>query len=405
MPHPMTTPADSSERRTASVEIENIVRAELPAIIDELIDEMRAHVPKAECLFRPDAELRSRQDIEVLLHRCVDRVVANAPILDDNIEILSEYTREAYLRGSDLNTLLAISQIGARVVWKHFASAGTRAGFTTDEISVLAERIFAYLELVSAQAVDSFEHLYQGAAATLAENRKRLLGMLLSELGFSAQAFADLAREANWRIPESVACVAVDDVFASGLRLSPALDADVLMDLERPDPHLLVPMAGATMRYERLRRGLGGITYTVGPVVPLEEAALSLRLARRSLALVLQGRLPAAEGHLHCDEHLPSLAMVSDEECLRVLTRRALAPLSEISADRRTRLSETLLTWLSIGSTLPEVARRLSIHPQTVRYRMRQLEEIFGERLYDPDWRFEMQLALRFHELERHNER
>jgi DNA-binding PucR family transcriptional regulator len=41
------------------------------------------------------------------------------------------------------------------------------------------------------------------------------------------------------------------------------------------------------------------------------------------------------------------------------------------------------------------VARRLGVHPQTVRYRLRQLEELFGDALNAPDARFELELALR----------
>jgi DNA-binding PucR family transcriptional regulator len=35
------------------------------------------------------------------------------------------------------------------------------------------------------------------------------------------------------------------------------------------------------------------------------------------------------------------------------------------------------------------------VHPQTVRYRLRQLRELYGERLDDPEARFELALALR----------
>ncbi|MGH2714951.1 MAG: helix-turn-helix domain-containing protein, partial [Thermoleophilaceae bacterium] len=34
-------------------------------------------------------------------------------------------------------------------------------------------------------------------------------------------------------------------------------------------------------------------------------------------------------------------------------------------------------------------------HPQTVRYRLARLRELFGERLDEPDGRFELELALR----------
>jgi len=41
------------------------------------------------------------------------------------------------------------------------------------------------------------------------------------------------------------------------------------------------------------------------------------------------------------------------------------------------------------------VAAELGVHPQTVRYRLRQLRELFGTRLEDPEARFELSLALR----------
>ena len=43
----------------------------------------------------------------------------------------------------------------------------------------------------------------------------------------------------------------------------------------------------------------------------------------------------------------------------------------------------------------PEVAHRLRVHPQTVRYRLHQLEDLFGDALTDPQARFELEIALR----------
>jgi DNA-binding PucR family transcriptional regulator len=45
------------------------------------------------------------------------------------------------------------------------------------------------------------------------------------------------------------------------------------------------------------------------------------------------------------------------------------------------------------------VAQRIHVHPQTVRYRLRQIQELFGEQLRDPDRRFELHLALRLRQL------
>ena len=41
------------------------------------------------------------------------------------------------------------------------------------------------------------------------------------------------------------------------------------------------------------------------------------------------------------------------------------------------------------------MARRLEIHPQTARYRLGRLRELFGDALDDPESRFWLELALR----------
>jgi len=46
------------------------------------------------------------------------------------------------------------------------------------------------------------------------------------------------------------------------------------------------------------------------------------------------------------------------------------------------------------------VAQQIHVHPQTVRYRLRQIQELFGDQLRDPDRRFELQLALRVRKLD-----
>jgi PucR-like helix-turn-helix protein len=43
--------------------------------------------------------------------------------------------------------------------------------------------------------------------------------------------------------------------------------------------------------------------------------------------------------------------------------------------------------------------RQLHIHPQTVRYRLRQLDALFGDHLREPDDRFNLEVALRANKL------
>jgi DNA-binding PucR family transcriptional regulator len=62
-------------------------------------------------------------------------------------------------------------------------------------------------------------------------------------------------------------------------------------------------------------------------------------------------------------------------------------------------MAETLLAWLESADNAGAAARRLHVHPQTVRYRLRQLTDLFGDRLTDQEARFTLQVALRIRRL------
>ena len=55
---------------------------------------------------------------------------------------------------------------------------------------------------------------------------------------------------------------------------------------------------------------------------------------------------------------------------------------------------ETLRAWLLHQGRRDEVAAALFVHPQTVRYRMAQLRELYGDRLHDPNWVLVLTVAL-----------
>jgi DNA-binding PucR family transcriptional regulator len=58
------------------------------------------------------------------------------------------------------------------------------------------------------------------------------------------------------------------------------------------------------------------------------------------------------------------------------------------------RLALTLLAWMESADDANAAARRLHVHPQTIRYRLRQVSDLFGDALGDPDTRFQLLLAL-----------
>jgi len=119
-----------------------------------------------------------------------------------------------------------------------------------------------------------------------------------------------------------------------------------------------------------------------------------VRRATATHALLAAGRLGPAP-FARAEEHLPALVIAADPPLAAELAEQRLAPLATLPAGPRARLTETLRAWLDRPGQVQAVAAELGVHPQTVRYRVKQLRDLFGERLEDPEARFELGLALR----------
>jgi hypothetical protein len=177
---------------------------------------------------------------------------------------------------------------------------------------------------------------------------------------------------------------------------------DALADLARRDRCLLVPDPDGPGRRRQLAAALrgwlgppNGLMAAVGPAVPLPGAGGSLRWAGQGLALARRGLVTGADGIVWCEDHLPTLVLLADADLAATLSREALAPLRGLRPDQADRLAQTLLAWLESADDANAAARRLHVHPQTIRYRLRQVSALFGDALADPDARFRLLLALR----------
>jgi len=104
--------------------------------------------------------------------------------------------------------------------------------------------------------------------------------------------------------------------------------------------------------------------------------------------------IPDAGDVLDTDEHLVEIVIGADPEAAEDLRRRALAPLQDLRSSTADRLTETLRSWLLHQGQRDAVAADLFVHAQTVRYRMGQLRELYGERLQDPLTILELTVAL-----------
>ena len=156
---------------------------------------------------------------------------------------------------------------------------------------------------------------------------------------------------------------------------------------------LLVPDAEGRSR-PALMRSLREAEAVVGPARPWDEVDSSYARALRARQLGLAG---GEDGPLDTEERLPELVLRADETALADLRAQALAPLADLSESAREKLTETLRSWLLHQGRRDAVAAELFVHPQTVRYRMTQLRELYGARLEEPATVLALVLALGVH--------
>jgi hypothetical protein len=205
-----------------------------------------------------------------------------------------------------------------------------------------------------------------------------------------AAGISSAAREAGWALPSRLAALVWSDESEQPVArrlprgsLAAPLDDGLVC--------ALIPDAYAPGRRAELERALSRRKAAIGPSVPWAETWLSAKRARAA-----HGHLPDEDGSVvEADERLADLIVHGDAELLDALARRVLAPLDDRTPASRRKLLETLGSWLDHQGNVPRIAEALHVHPQTVRYRLGRLRELFGERLEDPDARFELSMAVR----------
>ncbi len=380
-----------------SAETAAVVRARLDGAIPEMIEVIGRGVPEYASRGRPDYQQRLADAVTGAVAQFIAHITQPVTGPLSTRAITAEFRAiggKAAREGRTLDALQDALRLGARVAWHWLCEAD--AGLGRQELSRVGEAIFAYLDELAAACAQGYAEARAQAAGERQRRSRQLLGMLVSEPPPGAGLVAALARAVGWTLPAQVAVAALGEWRQQDALLLPP---DVLADWMRPDPCLLVPDPDGPGRQAAIDRVLHGRPAAIGPSVPLARAARSLRWARHALVLAQAGVIAAGGGPVRCDEHLSTLLILADEDLASTLRSSRLAPLARLRPGQRDRIAETLLAWLQLGENAAEVAQRIHVHPQTVRYRLRQIQELFGDQLRDPDRRFELQLALRVRQL------
>ena len=356
------------------------IESELPGLADEIVDVIKDEVAEYSDPLRGDYGEAIRLGTEQALRRFIGAAEDRSP------DVYRALGYGEHQSGRSLDALQSAYRIGARVAWRRMSRLAADAGASASAQQHLAEAMFAYIDQLASESVDGYAAAQLARAGDLERRRASLLAMLLAGPATDPEQLAAAAKEARWAAPRRLACLAVSGEPGP---LARRLSGDILHGEFAGLMCIVVPDPAGLRRESAVAAKRLGVRVGVGPTVGLHEAPRSLRWAGLAVELAADG------GALHAEDHLADLALRAEPEILRALRSRALLPLSGETERSRRRLEQTLRAWMRHHGSQAATAAELSVHPQTVRYRVRRLRELFGESLTDPDRRFELEVALR----------
>ncbi len=292
--------------------------------------------------------------------------------------------------GRSLDALLAAYRVGARVAWRELAAISVGAGQRASTIADFAELVFAYIDELSAASVAGHADELSASGRTRLRHLQELAEALVA--GEAPHVLQGAADKAEWTPPQTLTAVMLPERAARWVidLLDPRTLqlADAVAGLPGVTVLLIPDPQGASRAH--LNRLFTGHNATIGPPRPWLEAKSSLDRALR----VHEICRPTAVGVLDTEDHLPAVVVTADASALADLRARAFAPLADERGTASAKLIETLRSWLLHQGRREDVAAELFVHPQTVRYRMARLRELYGDRLRDPDWVLALTIAL-----------
>jgi hypothetical protein len=393
----MTVPEVRPTRITLDPRLLDLLRRRLPEVATHTITAVTDEVPSYAGAFGGPMVDNVENAVQMALAGFLrlaarGRVVDQAQPLSPALEGAYALGRGEARSGRSADALLSAYRVGARVAWRELAETAVEAGVPADMLADFAELVFAYIDELSAASV--------AGHADEMESSGRMRQGYLDRLAFGilredpADALVAAAERADWVPPKTLTAVILPSAQVRPVKglLDPRTLTAVGEPASLPDGLgvLLVPDVGGQARL-RLMRELSGRSAVAGPSRPWLAASTSYTRALR--ALDLRARV-GEDDTLDTEEHLADLVLSADPEAVADLRSRVLAPLSDLRPATQQKLCETLRAWLLHQGRRDDVAAALFVHPQTVRYRMGQLRELYGDRLDDPATVRDLTLAL-----------
>ncbi|MEU9877960.1 PucR family transcriptional regulator [Streptomyces phaeochromogenes] len=347
------------------------LQSRVETISDELTDHVRREIPSYAALPLPEHRRSVREQFRALLRGLALGV---EPTAEQLLAVQSGARRRAY-HGLPVHDVLAAFHIVARRLWDDLRAAA-RATEAEATVIELVAPLWLWIESMSGVVADAYADEAGARHGHEAGLRQRFLELLRSG-GAAREQTAEIARELGFDADGGFRAVCTSaEVWAVQGRL------DLLQRAARQVTgtvscglrgQLMIAVVQGADPADLVSRviNLGGENVQVG--VGLDRAGLagaemSIGDAERALAVAERGGGPTSfeEVWLHA-------SLVDSRERLQPL----FAEVRQVAAEQP-QLAETVLAFAEAGLSLVNAADALTIHPNTVAYRLGQWHKLTG---------------------------
>ncbi|WP_081665218.1 helix-turn-helix domain-containing protein [Mycobacterium sp. UM_CSW] len=299
---------------------------------------------------------------------------------------------ERALAGVPLPAVMTAYRIGFRSVWEETLSVARAAAIPTDAILDATARIFFAQDTFTQAMATAYRQQLTTQILEREEERSALVEALLAHRITDSQSLweaADLLRLPTSG-PYAVVAAELPAIGKLGLpAIENKLSARDIRSAWRLLPDLQVGIVH--LRGPEPTDGLNALVEVLGQAATarvgispafqeLADTSDALRLAR----VAVTGK-PSGQSLVSLFDDTPlAVAAVSAPEAMARIKSMVLSRVDELPDEERTILIDTFRAWVEAGGSANDTATKIFCHPNTVRHRLRRIEELTSRSLSRP---------------------
>jgi len=366
--------------------------------IDKIAPRLAEHITANVEFYRATGAV-SREELVEACHAQLSAVLGrfgSAAHFDTSFARASGHRRAA--AGVPLSPIMDAYRVGSAFIWELIADEIATAGIPADDLIAVTAQLWQAQDVFTEAMSEGYRAEATSRLLTQETERAAMVEALLRgqvmanatvwELadllhlprqGPFVVVVAELAHVGRHALSTIENRLDTVDV-RSAWRLLPDLQVGIVaVPSERHRTRLLEVLH----RDATVRQGLSP------PYPELPDTGAALRLAR-----VAMTGSPRDGGVTVFDEAPLSVTAVAEPDVMRRVAETVLGPLDSMRPDDRAILLDTLEAWLDAGGSADAAGTALFCHPNTVRQRLRRIEERTARSLSDPRQLTELCIAL-----------